>query len=159
MDEDMFQINNLSKFIQLIVDLAWSQKFYIFDRQHRTKFYAGFWKKKKKFFLRNVAEMYLFLSIPILPTLITSYELSHLFLAILLARSLLPLTHPAPSKLLLSAMFIVDPHSLVNGTAGFLRSSQGLLLQSPLCSYCSPPWTFCPRWVILTQTSSNAVNS
>lgn len=158
MDEDMFQINNLPKFIQLIVDLAWSLNSIFLINNSEPNSMLDF-EKKKKFFLRNVAEMYLFLSIPILPTLITSYELSHLFLAILLARSLLPLTHPAPSKLLLSAMFIVDPHSLVNGTAGFLRSSQGLLLQSPLCSYCSPPWTFCPRRVILTQTSSNAANS
>ena len=89
--------------------------------------------------------MYLLLSIPILPTLITSRELSHLFLAVLLASSLLPVTHPAPSKLLFSPMFIVDPHSLVNGTAGLLPSSQGLLFQSPLLFLLFPTMNFLPK--------------
>ena len=49
MGEDMFQINNLSKFIQLIVDLAWSLNSIFFINNSEPNSMLDFGKKKSSF--------------------------------------------------------------------------------------------------------------
>lgn len=128
MDEDMFQINNLSQFIQL-VDMAWILNSIFFVNNSKHNYVLDFFGENtfsEKCCLDTFFPFHSYLH----QLLFTCMNLSHFFFAILIARSLLPLTYPVPSKVLISLVFIIDPHSL-DCNCSFSAQSPLLLLLFP----------------------------